>query len=337
MRMIKSGINSFMRIPTSINEPFSKKIFFLFNGYYDSRPFGIFRTSLALIGIGFIIQNWADLPFLYGRDGIISGEINDVIAQQTTLSLKHISNFFQQLFSISELASIKIILLIKILFLGCLLIGFKPNLIALVCWLLDYSSISSSFLLSYGYDMIYDNCLLFCVFLPIGSSPFKLNMDQSTGIKNWYKTATWLLRAHLGTIYLFSGLNKMMGHDWWSGEAIWRAVMQPPLQKLDFSFLAHYPAVPFILSISTLIIETFYPLLIYFKKTRTYFFCMVIGMHLFIAVAMNLFYFSLLMIMYNIVIWSTYYFAEKGSIRIKRSTKGIEPSISWSVLTSARA
>ena len=128
----------------------------------------------------------------------------------------------------------------------------------------------------------------------------------------WYLAATWLLRVHLGTIYLFSGVNKMLGHEWWTGEAIWRAVMQPPLQRLDLSFFAKYPVLPLILSLGTLLIETLYPVLMHIKKTRNYFFCAVIGMHLFIAIAMNLFFFSLLMIFYNVIIWSTYYFADRA-------------------------
>jgi hypothetical protein len=296
MKTIRSGISSFTRIPTVIN----------IDRYLAIGPFSLFRMGLALIGIWFIVQNWADLPFIYGRDGLITGEINDVIAQQTTFSLQHIVALFQRLFALSELNAIRLTMMIKLLFFGCLFLGHRANVIALICWLLDYSSISSSYLLSYGFDMIYDNCLLFCIFLPIGSSAFKPNQDQSALSGLWYKTGIWLLRIHLSTIYLFSGLNKMTGHEWWTGEAIWRAVMQPPLQRLDLSFFAKYPVLPMILSLSTLLIETSYPLFIQIKRIRPYFFAAVIGMHLFIAVAINLFFFSVLMIFYNIVVWLTY-------------------------------
>ena len=319
MQTTRSGMSSFMRIPTVINGyfarrfagRFSQRFAGRFSGHFAPGPFGLFRMGLALIGIWFIVQNWVDLPYLYGRDGLIAGEINDAVAQQTTLSIKHIVAFLQRLFSLSELDAIRLVMGIKLFFLGWLFIGERANTIALVCWLLDYSSISSSYLLTYGYDMIYDNCLLFCVFLPIGVSAFG---GGSSAIRGglWYRAGIWLLRIHLSCIYLFSGLNKMMGHQWWTGEAIWRSVMQPPLQRWDLSVFAKYPAVPLLLSLTTLLIETSYPISIQIKRIRPYFFCAVIGMHLFIAFAMNLFFFSLLMIVYNIVVWSTY----RGTLKL---------------------
>jgi len=329
MKRIRSGISSFTRIPTAINGYFSRCYGCYFPRHFADHfalgSFGLFRMGLAVIGIWFIIQNWVDLPFLYGRDGLITGEINDAVAQQKIFSLKHIVSFFQWLFPLSELDAIRLVMWIKLFFLGCLFLGYRANTVALVCWLLDYSSIGSSYLLSYGYDMIYDNCLLFCIFLPIGSSvfrggafafrggafAFKADQDQMDRRGLWYRSGIWLIRIHLSCIYLFSGLNKMMGHQWWTGEAIWRSVMQPPLQRWDLSVFARYPVVPLILSLGTLAIETSYPLSIQIRRLRPYFFCVVIGMHLFIAFAMNLFFFSLLMITYNIVVWSTY----RGSLR----------------------
>ncbi|MGE6757843.1 hypothetical protein ACQKGO_07540 [Corallococcus interemptor] len=86
--------------------------------------------------------------------------------------------------------------------------------------------------------------LFFClVFMP---SAGRWSLDAragrvSTGPTSGARVALRTLQLHLCFISLDTGLAKAQGVQWWNGEALWRALMQPRFQSFDFSWLASYP------------------------------------------------------------------------------------------------
>jgi hypothetical protein len=103
-------------------------------------------------------------------------------------------------------------------------------------------------------------------------------------------------QLHLCIIYLNSGVAKIRGEQWWNGEAIWRALMNPEFGVRDFSWLARAPAVPMVLGWSTLLIEAGYAFLIWPRRTRPWWVAATVALHLGIGVTMGLWMFSLMMI-----------------------------------------
>src|SRR5439155_11554901 len=95
--------------------------------------------------------------------------------------------------------------------------------------------------------------------------------------------------------YFASGVEKAVGEQWRSGEAIWQALMQPALGQLDFSWLAAVPWVAQLACWSTLIIEIGYAVLVWPRRTRTPWAVATIGLHVGIAGFMGLVSFSAVM------------------------------------------
>src|SRR5690625_80090 len=80
-----------------------------------------------------------------------------------------------------------------------------------------------------------------------------------------------LMQLHLSIAYFFSGLSKILGFNWWNGEAVWKAINLPFANldfQFDFSFLLEYPGIFIIIGWATIVIELCYPLFIWWRKTR---------------------------------------------------------------------
>src|SRR5204863_3956446 len=52
-----------------------------------------------------------------------------------------------------------------------------------------------------------------------------------------------VLRLHLCIVYAAAGIAKSMGDQWWSGDALWRALSLPQFRQFDPSPLASWPLV----------------------------------------------------------------------------------------------
>lgn len=93
----------------------------------------------------------------------------------------------------------------------------------------------------------------------------------------------------------------LLGFNWRNGECIWKAITLP-YSNLDFninvSWLSEYQLVPLIAGWSTIFLEMFYPL-IFVKRLRTYWLICIILMHAGIALILNLYFFSTIMIIWN--------------------------------------
>jgi hypothetical protein len=115
------------------------------------------------------------------------------------------------------------------------------------------------------------------------------------------------LRIHLGIIYASSGIEKALGQQWWTGEAIWRALLRDrPAGYSIFSFewLSNSGLILQASSIAVLFMEIFYPILANFRRTRLYFLIAIILMHTGIALSLGLWMFSITMITLNCFAYS---------------------------------
>src|SRR6516225_2020642 len=108
------------------------------------------------------------------------------------------------------------------------------------------------------------------------------------------------LQLHLCIIYLNTGLAKAIGPQWWTGEAIWRAVMQPQFAILDHSWLESFPWLAQLAFWVVMVVEVGYALFIWPAKTRRIWLVATIGLHLGIMLNMGLLMFSIMMIAMNL-------------------------------------
>jgi hypothetical protein len=101
-------------------------------------------------------------------------------------------------------------------------------------------------------------------------------------------------------IYLFGGIGKMRGMDWWNGSAVWYASANLEYQSLSLTWLVYYPWLIALLTHLTVFWETFYPVLIWPRLTRPLFLAMAVVVHGGIALFLGMKTFGLVMLIGNL-------------------------------------
>jgi hypothetical protein len=158
----------------------------------------------------------------------------------------------------------------------------------------------------YGVDQFAQIGLFYCIWFPVGQA---LSLDGAgragSDRSNHPSFEAWLglriLQLHVCIIYTASGLEKALGEQWWNGEAIWRAVMGAPLDPpIDCSFLASVPWLATGLCWLTLLLEAGVVLFVWHPRLRMLWLVGIVGMHLNIALLMNLWTFSATMIVFDV-------------------------------------
>src|SRR5699024_1197535 len=123
----------------------------------------------------------------------------------------------------------------------------------------------------------------------------------------------------LSIAYFSSGLLKILGFNWRNGEAIWKTVNLPYSNldfHFDFSFLGQHPLLCVIIGWIIILTELCYPLFIWYSKTRKLWLYLTISMHIGIILVLNLYFFSTIMIIWNL---TAFYFLQQD--RSKKLTK----------------
>lgn len=150
---------------------------------------------------------------------------------------------------------------------------------------------------------------LFYIFIFPSSSYYSIQNFLFPKIsKNWQSITLCkrLIQIHLCIAYFFSGLDKILGFNWWNGEAVWKAMHLPNFNR--FIVLSDYiisPIFYIFIGWGTIITELLYPIFINLNTTRKLWLILTIGMHLGIIISFNLFFFSAIMITWNL---TAYYF-----------------------------
>ncbi len=104
-----------------------------------------------------------------------------------------------------------------------------------------------------------------------------------------------LMQFQICVIYMYTGFEKLKGASWWEGTALWTVLGNPQMVVMDFSFVREFPLIISILTFSTLIFEIYWPILVWFQKTRPWLLAFGVLFHLGIGLIMALFPFSFIM------------------------------------------
>jgi hypothetical protein len=110
-----------------------------------------------------------------------------------------------------------------------------------------------------------------------------------------------LLQLHLCILYLFGGIGKMRGENWWDGSALWLALASLEYQSLDLTWMVRHRWLLALLTHITVFWETFYCFLVWPKLTRPVCLAMAVFVHGGIAICLGMKTFGLAMIIGNMV------------------------------------
>jgi Vitamin K-dependent gamma-carboxylase len=291
------------------------------NFFFDKRTewdsILFFRISVGLITLQHFIATIKDFDALFSSHGIIPSDIMNVFTPKWILTLSTIVNYFQALGFLEKdiLNTFQYLYLALCLF---IILGFYSRISSLVLLIMHVALIKGSSFFIYGADFFIGMSLFYIALLPsdnyfsvrnLYSKDVKVSKEDTYSIKRMFQ-------VHLSIAYFFSGFDKLLGVNWHNGESIWKAINLPYANSdyfFDFSWLAQHSYILVFLGWATIIIETCYPIFIWINKTRRVWLFLIISFHVGIALVLNLYYFSAIMIVWNL---SGFYFEEKKILAI---------------------
>ena len=265
----------------------------------NSDYLSFFRIAVSLVAIFEIFSIHSDLDAFFSKNKtIIPQELNYLFTEYfeylkpfyAFLKTYHLIDFFY-----SNIVYIYIVVLLFIL------LGLFTRISSILAILLQLIIFKSFVMFNYGYDHFLTTSFFYCLIFPVGkvNSIDSLIFRKKIDINFNYKK---VLRVHLAIVYLFAGLAKIVSATWWNGEAIWRSLAT----IYDDNFKIH-PFFLCLVGIITVIMETLYPIIIWHNKTRRITLYLTILMHLGIAFILQLPFFALLMIIWNITAYYEYF------------------------------
>lgn len=267
----------------------------------DPTPLGFFRIAIASVALAQVIMLWPYLGQLYGNLGFVQWALLEASRDAWYPSIGKLSLALRH-YGVGADAVTHAVFSIYAASLVGLALGWKTRVFAVVAWLAHALCLNSGLLSLYGVDTMIHISLFYCVWMPVGSN---LSLDRLPARRpaepSWLANlALRTLQIHLCIIYWNSGTAKAFGTEWWSGEALWRALMTPQFSAFDFTWLAHAPYLAQAICWAVMAIEVGYPALIWPMRTRRLWLAATIGLHVGIALFMGLTLFALTLIVMNV-------------------------------------
>jgi uncharacterized membrane protein YphA (DoxX/SURF4 family) len=264
-----------------------------------------FRVNIAGFALIHFLAIQPDFADLYSYKGYIYPDIMDTTTDYISPTVVSLQVFLQSIHF--PVAYEPILLFCRIIYplsLVLLMLGLFTRISAVAALFFQLLLIKSIHLYEYGIDGYTTFALFYCCIFPVGAVYSLDNKRLGSRHTPHHMPYLFLLRAHLGIAYFFSGFDKVIGITWRNGEALWKALHSHNYYSLfSLDFLAHTPF--FIISgWATILLEMGYILFINLRITRKYWLNAIILLHIFIAFFMGLFFFSALLILLNL---SAYY------------------------------
>ncbi|ADV68353.1 HTTM domain-containing protein [Deinococcus maricopensis] len=249
-----------------------------------------------IVAATLLIKGLIDLPqiqALYGNHGLLPWVINDL---QLDAWLPRLGGLAVRLapLGVTPEALVNVTYGAYLLALLALLLNWAPRLNGPVAMLTHLALVNSSAFNAYGVDL-YAKVALFHTAL----SAFTRADGPSLGAAVVWRAA----QAQLAWTYFSAGWHKAQGEQWWTGEAIWRALQTPQLQMLDTTWLAQVPWLATLVAWGTLALELGYVLFIWPRATRPVWLAGTLAMHVGIAALLGLPVFAFVMMTLNVALF----------------------------------
>ena len=279
-----------------------RKLISLVDSPADTRSLAFLRIGTGVVVLLELLTLWPNIRDIYGSHGYIEWVIS-----QHLFSLSQLPTMAGILGWLNpEAISADVVLYgtigLYIVSLVGLVVGYRANAMALLAWAFHLIINNSANMYGYGVESFIHISLFYLIFMPTTThwalvrSRRKRTVDADRYVLLWMT----VLRLHLCIVYLNAGMAKWSGQDWLSGEAIWRAVAQPTYGQFDMFWVSYVPWLSVAATWSVLILETAYPIFVWWPRTRKYWLGAIVAMHLGIGLLMGLHAFAGIMIVLNV-------------------------------------
>lgn len=187
-----------------------------------------------------------------------------------------------------------------ILLLLCML-GVGGRKIMWLAWFLNIGFIQRNYGAIYGADLIGGIWLFYLSFTQSNArlSIVSVIKKQKSKIIEGDLVTNMMIRLiqiQLCTIYIFTGFEKLRGYSWWDGTALWTVFGNPQMSAFNMEFVRGIPLVLAFFAFATILFEVYFPLLIWFKKTKLWAAMIGVSFHFGIAITIGLYAFGTVMI-----------------------------------------
>ncbi|PWN59120.1 HTTM domain-containing protein [Chryseobacterium viscerum] len=306
-----------------LNVLYTKVENFFFKQDNQTEFLSFFRIAIGLIILLQFIAVMPDFEKLFSSSSVIPQDIMSVFTPDWLITFSKAVSFLQTL-GIEEGTTI---MMTKVSFITlCIFVitGFYSRISALLLLILQIALLKGSSFFAYGADFFTSMSLFYLILFPSDSHFSLRNFIFSKKPGNINITPVKrLFQIHISIAYFFSGLDKALGFNWWNGESIWKAIHLPYSNRdlnIDFSWLIEHSYILSFIGWSTIIIEMCYPFFIWYKPTQKTWLFLTVSMHIGIALVLNLYYFSAIMIVWNI---TNFYFEQPIKKTVRSSKKKI--------------
>src|SRR3954452_21310279 len=194
-----------------------------------------------------------------------------------------------------------------LVFFFLLTIGFFSRTMAFLAYLFAVSYANRITPGAYfGLDKI--NCML-ALYLIVGPCGARYSVDRLWRLRrgntevpasSTANLAIRLIQVHMCIIYLFSGIGKLQGEPWASGDASWLSFAMYEYQSLDMTWMAKYPYLLNFMTHATVFWELTYCALVWPALTRPWVLLMAIFVHGGIVLFLGMPTFGLVMLIGNV-------------------------------------
>lgn len=314
-------------LPSIVNKVNELKTNYFFNGSVNNPEFLIFfRIAIGLFLALHFLAIIGDFQLLYGMDSIIPSDIQTIYLEDHLVYYNEIIGWLN---NITNNLSTSIFVFQASYLSLCILVacGFYSRFSAILLLIIQVALIKSAYYYGYGVDFFSSMALMYLILQP-GDEYFSIrNLFRSKTNKTDLTPFRRLFQIHICIAYFASGFEKIIGYNWRNGESIWKALHLPNFGNyfdVNFDILGAYPVIFIIIGWMTIVIELCYPLFINLQKTRKIWLGLTVSMHIGIAFFLNLYFFSAMMIIWNL---TAYYF---DSTTIKLNLSKIDSSTTTS-------
>lgn len=271
----------------------------------EDHALALFRAGIALSVIAKQVATWPVLDLLYGPSAVLQPPIAEALARPGLPTVFAIARALDHV-GLPWFPAYQAIHALCLLSALALLFGALTRPAALVCWISNAVLMNSASSFIYGVDDFQHIGLFYCTIFPVARA---VSLDALRGGRMpdaWLSVLGVLtLRAHVCLIYLSAGFAKALGTQWWTGEAIWRAFLQPgliqfPFTQFDLQTLASFEPLFRVASLAVVALQLSFPILVLVKSLRRHVLAAMIALHLGIALVLGLYLFSFTIIVFDV-------------------------------------
>lgn len=263
------------------------------------RPLAVLRIGLALLLLSQAALLLAYRDWLLDAEGLVAWPVAEQFLAPGLPAMGRLHALVGQPLGLGERGFANAVLGLHALGALLLLVGWRTRAAAVLAWLTFLPLKNTGAFAFYGVGGVMLIALFYCVVMPVGRA-WSLDARRCPGapVDAGAELYVLVLRLHVCIVYAAAGLSKAVGTQWWSGEAVWRALSLPDFAQFDAHVLAGWPLLLQLLSIGAMAVQLAYPLAVW-TRLRVPVVVAVELLHLGIAVFLGLWMFSAMMMLLN--------------------------------------